>query len=129
MVSLMVILFSTKCFLFVYKYIDLLKLKAYKLNFFFKEANLYHLCLICRLQWISIKPLPHMPILGSSNSAANKDMVARIWTNVDTVICLSRKHCGKKEKLLATSNSPIATMFSKAVSCWCVKTSIYGVTG
>ena len=27
----MVILFSTKCFLFVYIYIDLLKLKAYKL--------------------------------------------------------------------------------------------------
>ena len=31
MVSLMVILYSTKCFLFVYMYIDLLKLKAYKL--------------------------------------------------------------------------------------------------
>ena len=31
MVSLMVILFSTKCFLFVYMYINLLKLKAYKL--------------------------------------------------------------------------------------------------
>ena len=31
MVSLMVILFSAKCFLFVYMYIDILKLKAYKL--------------------------------------------------------------------------------------------------
>ena len=31
MVSLMVILFSTECFLFVYMHIDLLKLKAYKL--------------------------------------------------------------------------------------------------
>ena len=31
MASLAVILFSTKCFLFVYMYIDLLKLKAYKL--------------------------------------------------------------------------------------------------
>ena len=31
MVSVMVILFSTKCFLFVYMYIDLLKLKAYKI--------------------------------------------------------------------------------------------------
>ena len=31
MVSLMVILFCTKCFLLVYMYIDLLKLKAYKL--------------------------------------------------------------------------------------------------
>ena len=50
MVSRMVILFSTKCFLFVYIYIDLLKLKAYKLfensdadlsGFFYKEANLF----------------------------------------------------------------------------------------
>ena len=51
MVSLMVILFGTKCFLFVYMYmyIDLLKLKANKLfkivmltspGFFLKEANL-----------------------------------------------------------------------------------------
>ena len=31
MVPLMIILFSTKCFLFVYMYIDLLKLKAYKI--------------------------------------------------------------------------------------------------
>ena len=31
MVLLLVILFSSKCFLFVYMYIDLLKLKAYKL--------------------------------------------------------------------------------------------------
>ena len=34
MVSLTFILFSTKCFLFVYMYIDLLKLKAYKLHVF-----------------------------------------------------------------------------------------------
>ena len=39
MVSLMVILFSTKCFLFVYMYIDLLKLEAYKL-FKNSEADL-----------------------------------------------------------------------------------------
>ena len=30
--------------------------------------------------------LPHMPILGSSNSAANKNMTPKIWTNVDTII-------------------------------------------
>ena len=50
MVSLMVILFSTKCFLYVYMYIDLLKPIAYKLFeksdadlfwLLFKEANLY----------------------------------------------------------------------------------------
>ena len=32
------------------------------------------------------KSLPHMPILGSSNSAANKDMMSKIWTNRDTII-------------------------------------------
>ena len=45
----MVVLFSTKCVLFVYMYIDILKLKAYKLFensnadlswLLFKEANL-----------------------------------------------------------------------------------------
>ena len=41
-------------------------------------------------------PLPYMPILGSSNSAANKDIMAKIWTIGDTIICLSRKHCGKR---------------------------------
>ena len=33
-----------------------------------------------------LKPLPDMPILGSSNSAANKDMMSRIWTNWDAII-------------------------------------------
>ena len=33
-----------------------------------------------------INPLPHMPILGSSNSAANTDMMSKIWTNWDTTI-------------------------------------------
>ena len=37
------------------------------------------------------KPLtlfkPYMPILGSLNSTANKDMISKIWTNGDTVIC------------------------------------------
>ena len=31
-------------------------------------------------------PLPDMPILGSSDSAANKDMMSKIWTNIDTII-------------------------------------------
>ena len=33
-----------------------------------------------------VNPLPHMPILGSSNPAANKDMMSEIWTNWDTNI-------------------------------------------
>ena len=31
-------------------------------------------------------PLPHMPISGSSDSAANKDMMSKIRTNEDTII-------------------------------------------
>ena len=30
---------------------------------------------------IQINPLPDKPILGFSNSAANKDMMSKIWTN------------------------------------------------
>ena len=33
-----------------------------------------------------MNPLPDMPILGSSNPTANKDMMSKIWTNRDTVI-------------------------------------------
>ena len=28
-----------------------------------------------------VNPLPHMPILGFSNSAVNKDMMSKIWTD------------------------------------------------
>ena len=31
-------------------------------------------------------PLPDMPMLDSSNSAANKDMISKIWSNGDTII-------------------------------------------
>ena len=33
-----------------------------------------------------VNPLPHMPILGSSNSVANTDMMSKILTNWDTII-------------------------------------------
>ena len=59
----------------------------------------------------AINPSPDMPILGSSNSAANKDMMSKIWTNEDTIICLDRKHCS----LRAISLFP--TVFSKVVCC------------
>ena len=35
---------------------------------------------------VLFNPLPDMPMLGSSNSAANKDMMSKIWTNWDTII-------------------------------------------
>ena len=44
-------------------------------------------------------PLPNMPILCSSNSAANKDMMSNIWTNGDSIIWLSKKHGGKRRNL------------------------------
>ena len=34
---------------------------------------------------VMFNPLPHLPILGSSNSAANKDMMSKTWTNGDTM--------------------------------------------
>ena len=33
-----------------------------------------------------LNPLPHMPILGYSNSAANKDLMSNISTNGETII-------------------------------------------
>ena len=80
-------------------------------------------------QFLSFNPLPHMPILESSNSATNKDMMSKIWTNWETIIWLSSKHCGKRRNCSLPAISPFSTMFSKAVSCWCIKMSIYGVKG
>ena len=76
-----------------------------------------------------LNPLPNMKILGSSNSAAHKDMMSKIWTNGDTFIWLNRIHCGKRRYCSSWAISPFPTMFSKAVCCWCVKISIYGVKG
>ena len=63
-----------------------------------------------------LDPLPHLPILGFSNSAANKNMT-KICTNEDTGICLSRKHCGKRRNCLLPAISCFPTMFPKAVYC------------
>ena len=68
-----------------------------------------------------------MPILGSSISAANKDMMSKIWTNGDTIFRLSRKHCGKRRNCSLRAISCFPTMCSIAVCCQCLKTSIYGV--
>ena len=62
-------------------------------------------------------PLPDMPILGSSNSAANKDIMSEIWTNGDTIIFLTRKHRGKRRNYSLRPISPFLTMFSKAAYC------------
>ena len=64
-----------------------------------------------------IKPLPDMPILGFSNSAANKHMMSKIWTNGDTIIQLGRKHRGKGRNCSLRAISPFLAMFSKVVCC------------
>ena len=46
-------------------------------------SNLIFLTLACKNH---LNPLPDMPILSSSNSAAIKDMASKIWTNEDTII-------------------------------------------
>ena len=74
-----------------------------------------------------VNPLPHTVILGSSNSAANKDMLSKIWTNGDTIILMSRKHCGKKRNCSLRAISSFPTMFSKCCLLLMVKMSIYGV--
>ena len=60
------------------------------------QLNLKQVCLSVGLDIITGIPFPDMPILGSSNSAANKDMRSKIWTNGDTSTLLSRKRCGKR---------------------------------
>ena len=61
----------------------------------------------------SFNPLPHMPILGSFNSAANKDMMSKLLTNGDSVFWLSRKHCGKRRNCLLRAISSFPQYFQK----------------
>ena len=35
---------------------------------------------------LSLNPVPHMTILDSSNSAANKDMKSKMWTDWNMII-------------------------------------------
>ena len=62
-----------------------------------------------------INPLPHMPILGSSNSAPNKGMMSKTRTNGGTIIWLSRKHNGKRRNCSLRAISLFPTMFLKAL--------------
>ena len=82
-----------------------------------------------RIVWQRVNSLPNMPILRSTNSVANKDLMLKIWTNGDTIIWLSRKHCEKGRNCLLRAISHFPTLFSKAVCCYCVILSIYGVKG
>ena len=54
----------------------------------YKDNDTFHkLCLFLDIEnTYSVNPLPDMPILGSSNSVANKDIMSKILTNGDTII-------------------------------------------
>ena len=68
-----------------------------------------------------------MPVLGSFNSVAKKDMMSEIWTNWDTITWFRRKHFGKGE-IACYKQFLLFSLFSKAVvCCWFVKLSICGV--
>ena len=64
-----------------------------------------------------VNSLLDITLLGSSNSAANNNMMSKVWTNGYTVICLSGKHCGKRRNCSLRAISPFPTMFSKAACC------------
>ena len=73
-----------------------------------------------------------MPILGSSNSAAKKDMMAKIWTNRDTIVCLSRKNIvGEKGKIACYEQFLLFPQCFQKQSVVDVlkQESIYGVEG
>ena len=64
-----------------------------------------------------------MPILGYSNSAANKDMMAK-YGKWGTIIRLSRKHCGKRRNCSLRAISSFPIMFSKAM-CFFMRQNEY----
>ena len=63
-------------------------------------------------QSVFLNPLPDMPIVGSSNSKATKDMMSKIWTNGDNFL-IGWKTLWEMEKFLLLAISPFSTMFSK----------------
>ena len=52
-------------------------------------------CLFQELELFN--PLPHMPTLGSSNSAANKNIMSKIWTNGVQLSDVVENFVGKRE--------------------------------
>ena len=77
-------------------------------GFTYGQSIQYKMLLVRLHVYRSINPLPHMAILGFTNSAAKRDMMSKIWMNGDTIIWLGRKHCGKRRNcsLRAISSFP-----------------------
>ena len=75
-------------------------------------------------------PLPDIPILDSSNSAANKDNYdVKNMDKQGYIYLIEWKTLWEKEKLLAMSNFSSPIVFSKVECSSWVKMSNYGVKG
>ena len=88
------------------------KIDSLKYMHFVGGADLSHYGIIVE----SLKPLslfnpsPDMPIIGSCNSAANKEMMSKIWTNGIHYLTELKTLC-EKEKLLVMSNFSFSHVF------------------
>ena len=69
------------------------------------------------MQLLTLNSLPHMPILGSSNLAANKDMMSKIWINGNTIIWLRhrKKSLVSNYPTMYAQNSPKSNFFLAVV--------------
>ena len=88
--------------------------------FFVCKINAFKMAqskLLYLVQLFSPIHVPHMPILSSSNSAQNKDVMSKILTKGDIIFLLSRKCCGKRRNCSLRAISSFLTMFLKAVCC------------
>ena len=77
----------------------------------------------------SFNTLPHMPILGFPIQQQIK-----IWCQIYEQMGIwlpdwVENNCGKRRNCWLRAIYSFPTMFSKAVCCWCVEMSIYGVKG
>ena len=78
---------------------------------------------------VFINPSPHMPILGSCNSAASKDMMSKILTNEDTIFLIEWKTLWEKKKLLVMSNFFFSNNDFKSCLLWMRKNENLWSTG
>ena len=86
----------------------------YSQNGFTYGQSIQYKMLFVRLHvYRSINPVSHMKILGSTNSAANRDRMSKIWINGDTIIWLGRKHCGKRRNCSLRAISSFRQCFQK----------------
>ena len=56
------------------------------MRMFGRPTSLHNLLKLANFAADNFDPLTHMPVLGSSNSAANGDPMSKIWTFGDTII-------------------------------------------